>query len=206
MNHNEIINTKYMKNSTLSYLDKIETIISFDPSSEEDAYNIKINQENLISKLPSAYTDHIINQQKEKTKIINLNNNQYTIINFNFSIICQNNSNNSNNNLFSNDKDLKINNKESKKHGRKKKISDKIDNEKNLCDDKSHDRYSDDNIRKKCKNIILKNALVFINEKIKEKYKGQIGLGKFNKQLKILNQKEKVNSNVNKDKEFIKKL
>lgn len=97
-------------------------------------------------------------------------------------------------------------NKESKKHGRKKKIRDKIDNEKNLCDDKSHNRYSDDNIRKKCKNIILKNALVFINEKIKEKYKGQIGLGKFNKQLKILNQKEKVNSNVNKDKEFIKKL
>ena len=58
-------------------------------------------------------------------------------------------------------------------------------------------------MRKKCKNIILKFALEFLNQKVKEKYKGDIGKGKFKKQLKILNQEEKVNSTVNIEKSFL---
>ena len=60
-------------------------------------------------------------------------------------------------------------------------------------------------MRKKCKNIILKFALEFLNKKIKEQYDGNIGKGKFRKELKILNQDEKVNSTVNIEKSFLTK-
>ena len=58
---------------------------------------------------------------------------------------------------------------------------------------------------KKCKNIILKYALIFINEKIGEKYLDDIGYGKFKKELKIINQKNKVKSTVNVDRTFLDK-
>lgn len=70
---------------------------------------------------------------------------------------------------------------------------------------KKHDKYSDDNMRKKCKNIILKYTLQFINEKIKEKYNGIIGIGEHKKELKILKQEDKIKSTVDIDKIFLKK-
>jgi hypothetical protein len=51
----------------------------------------------------------------------------------------------------------------------------------------------------------LKYALKFINEKIDEKYQGDIGQGKFKKKLKIISQKNKVKSTVNIDKSFLDK-
>jgi hypothetical protein len=60
-------------------------------------------------------------------------------------------------------------------------------------------------LTKKCKNIILKYALIFINEKIGEKYLDDIGYGKFKKELKIINQKNKVKSTVNVDRTFLDK-
>ena len=82
------------------------------------------------------------------------------------------------------------NNKQSKKRGRKRERNDTIDNTKK----KTHDKFFDDNLTKKCKNIILKYALKFINKKIEEIYKDDIGYGKFKKELKIINQKNKVKS------------
>ena len=43
----------------------------------------------------------------------------------------------------------------------------------------------------------------FLNKKIKEQYDNNIGRGKFRKELKILNQDEKVNSTVNIEKSFL---
>ena len=48
-------------------------------------------------------------------------------------------------------------------------------------------------------------ALEFINDKIKEKYKGNLAFGKFKKQLKILKQNKKVNLTVDIEKTFINK-
>lgn len=93
------------------------------------------------------------------------------------------------------------NNKEIKKRGRKGKQSDNDNNAKH----KIHTKFSDDNLTKKSKNIILKYALKFINEKIDEKYQGDIGQGKFKKELKIISQKNKVKSTVNIDKSFFDK-
>jgi len=52
--------------------------------------------------------------------------------------------------------------------------------------------------------MVLKYALEFINKKIKEKYKDNIGHGKFKKELKLLEQGKRIKSNVNFDKSFLK--
>ena len=79
----------------------------------------------------------------------------------------------------------------------------------NTTDDKTerkiHDKFSDDNMRKKCKNIVLKYAFIFINNKIKEKYNNDIGHGKFKKELKVINQENKINSTIKNDKLFLNK-
>lgn len=200
MNNNELFITKCIKDSKIINLNQFEFPLSHEPSSEEDLYNTKINEENLISKIQSEYFCYTNDLQTDKIKIINANSNKNKIINFNFSIINPKNSSNLN------DETKKIRIKKSKKRGRKKKRENKDDIDKiEDNNNKTHNRYSDDNLRKKCKNIILKHGLEFINKKINEKYKGNIGLGKYNKQLKILNQKGKVNSNVNADKIFIHK-
>ena len=69
----------------------------------------------------------------------------------------------------------------------------------------NHNKFSDDNMRAKCKHLVLKNALEFINEKIKEKYNGNIGNGIFIKKLLIINQKQKSESSVQFNKNFLDK-
>lgn len=53
---------------------------------------------------------------------------------------------------------------------------------------KEHDKYADDNLRRKVKNLIFKVILDFINEKIKNIYEGKIGNGPLKKELFPLNQ------------------
>ena len=53
-----------------------------------------------------------------------------------------------------------------------------------------HDKYMDDNVRRKIKHLFIKNLLKFINKKIKEKYQSFVGKGVFIKQLLIINQKQ----------------
>ena len=59
-----------------------------------------------------------------------------------------------------------------------------------------HDKFSEDNLRRTCKNIILNNALVFLNLKIKDAYNGNIGHGIFKKELLSINQSQKTNSSL----------
>ena len=129
--------------------------------------------------------------------------NDYEINNYYFFIMNKNLSENSINTMNINFQKIKINkknNKDSKKRGRKRKREDIDDN-----DTKIHNKFSDDNLRKKCKNIVLKSILEFINKKIKEQYNNKIGHGKFKKELKILDQEKKVKYIVTFDKSFIKK-
>ena len=108
-----------------------------------------------------------------------------------------------------NNRDKFTKNKNSKKLGRKiKRNNDSI--MKDDCDknndinQKIHDRFSDDNMRKKCKNIVLKSILESINSKIKFLYNNDIGHGDDEKALKILNQKkEEKKDTLQKDGEFI---
>ena len=70
---------------------------------------------------------------------------------------------------------------------------------------KEHNKYSDDNIRRKCKHLVLKNTLQLINEKIFIIYGGNIGNGIFKKELQIINKNQKSNSTVDFEKNFLHK-
>jgi len=67
----------------------------------------------------------------------------------------------------------------------------------------SHSKYFDDNLRNKCKNLVLDSAFKLSNEKIEEKYNGNIGHGIFVKQLLIINQKQKKDSSIQNSKDFM---
>ena len=68
-----------------------------------------------------------------------------------------------------------------------------------------HNKYSPDNILRKCKHIILNQLMEFINNKIKDIYNGQIGNSIFKKELLTLNKEQKFNSNVIYNQNFLKK-
>ena len=68
-----------------------------------------------------------------------------------------------------------------------------------------HNKFADDNLRKKSKHIILSEILTFLNSKLKEIYKDNIGNGILLKQLLTLNHKQKANIIVNNNKKFLQK-
>ena len=68
-----------------------------------------------------------------------------------------------------------------------------------------HTKFSDDNIRRKCKHIILDTFLHYVNLIIRKFYNNNIGKGILEKQLKSLNQKQKSESNITFNQEFLEK-
>ena len=160
---------------------------SFDNSSENDLSVSKINKDNMNENLDTDYKLSS-NETNSNKNIIDFHN--YKIEKINLYIEGQKPLS-----------DKMHNNKLLKKRGRISNKSDINNNKKK----KIHDKFYDDNLTKKCKNIILKYALKFINEKIEEKYLDDIGYGKFKKELKIINQKNKVKSTVNVDRTFLDK-
>ena len=68
-----------------------------------------------------------------------------------------------------------------------------------------HNKYSDDNLRRKVKHLILKRLLNFINTKIEEKYINNLGNGVFIKKLLTINQKQKSDATIQFNKDFLNK-
>ena len=87
--------------------------------------------------------------------------------------------------------------KDSVRLGRKRKGSQSL--EKN-----EHNKYSDDNLRRKVKGLILRSLLNFINEKIKEKYQTS-NEKDFINQLHTINHKQTADATVKFNKSFLKK-
>lgn len=69
----------------------------------------------------------------------------------------------------------------------------------------NHNKFSDDNLIRKCKHLILKNIFNFINEKISDVYENNIGNGIMLKKLLIINQKQKSDASIIFNKEFLNK-
>jgi len=169
----------------------VETLnLSFGYSMESSQNNFDISREEDLE----------INARDDINRRHTTTYNDYTISNSNFYI----NNSKSTNDQGDINQDKNENNKNYKKRGRKTKIKhDKNENEES--EQKIHSKFSNDNLTKKCKNIVLKSALESINKKIEEKYKNNIGFGKFNKKLQILNQENKVKSTAKDDKLFLHK-
>jgi hypothetical protein len=68
-----------------------------------------------------------------------------------------------------------------------------------------HNKYSDDNLRRKCKHLVLRSLFNFINQKVDEVYGSKIGKGVFTKKLLTLNQKQKSEASIEFNKSFLHK-
>ena len=90
-----------------------------------------------------------------------------------------------NNQLSKKCNNIKQNIKIKKKSGRKRQRTD---------EDvfKEHNKFTDDNMRRKCKHLVLKSTQEFINEKIRIIYgEDKLGKGIFKKELQTINQSQK---------------
>ena len=68
-----------------------------------------------------------------------------------------------------------------------------------------HDKYSEDNLRIKIKNLVINYALDFINEKIKNIYQSNIGNGINKKQLLSINKEYKYDTSIENNKNLLYK-
>ena len=72
-------------------------------------------------------------------------------------------------------------------------------------DNNEHNKFSEDNARRKVKRIVFTHLLKYINKQIKIKYNGKIGKGILKKELYILNQGQITNSSLTFNKALLKK-
>ena len=70
---------------------------------------------------------------------------------------------------------------------------------------KKDTKYRYDNLKRECKHLVIENVMKFINDKIYEAYKGNIGNGLTKKKLMKLNQFQKANADAEFNKTFIRK-
>ena len=172
----------------------------------DESLNFPIYNNNNIS-WDKLDTESLTNFNKSNIKINRFDTALLKIMNFNFpilkekKIVKKSKIKNNENQISDNSDNNNIN--KSKKLGRKTKRD--IKDNSNENNGNIHDRSSDDNMRKKCKNIMLTYLRYFINDKIKSIYKGDIGIGNFKKELKIVKQGDKAKSTVGFDKEFLEK-
>ena len=99
----------------------------------------------------------------------------------------------------------KLNNEKENNNTNKLEDNVLIGNKRERIKTRKHTKYSDDNIRRTCKHIILTNLFDFINKKISEQYNNKIGKGVYIKKLLIINQEQKCNSKSKFNKEFLNK-
>ena len=92
----------------------------------------------------------------------------------------------------------KNNSQSDKKLGRKKK------SESNKTKG-VHNKFADDNLRRKCKHVVLSNIMDFVNEKIDYLYNGDIGNNIFKKKFLTLNKNQKADATVNYNQKFLNK-
>ena len=167
--------------------------------------NLEFNDIAFIEDLNEIQNNIDIYNNEFDREIRNKNNKRnYAINRFNF-FIMNKKSNNDLEEEFSTKNKINLKQKiQIKKLGRKRK-SDSSNNGKQEEEQKIHNKYSEDNIMKKCKNILQKYLLKFINGKIKEKYGNKSQNKKLKKELKIISQENTFFTNVILGKAFLNK-
>ena len=81
----------------------------------------------------------------------------------------------------------------------------KNDDKKNDKKEPKHNKFTDDNVRKKIKHIIIKSIMKFLNMKIKALFNGNIGNNVFKKELLTLNKTPKFESSIEYNKQLLNK-
>ena len=168
----------------------VSSIYTFNPN-EQKLENGIFNDYYILSKFPTP-EENIINQN-EKQNLLNRKDNK-SINNFDNKNIISKVSQTMNIALVEEEKTKKLS-KKKYKIGKKRK-------RKHYS---THDKYADDNIRRKIKNLVLNYTLKFINIKIKDIYKGNIGNGVIRKEIVPLNNSIKYDTTIEHNKIFINK-
>ena len=164
------------------------------------------------SKSPDEFFDNSICQINEST---NFKSNEKENINNNEG---RTNLSNIEENKFKQELDNIIKKKEEEKLEESKELEIEIKNEEKDNEEKlfgrkkanstkkgKHNKYSDDNLVRKCKHLLLDTIMKFINKRIKEIYNGDIGQGMLIKKLFTLNHGQKSNSIAQFNKELLYK-
>ena len=198
-----------MKDTNNQKLNKVPSFSSMRNEITQNNYDINIfdilNNSNFNECFSNDKFETIINEVKYINNNGNDNdNNLYNMTNFNFSII--NNKKNKKQKATKNiKKRIKSKDKKNNKRlGRKSKRDLYYENNITYNSD-SHNKFSDDNMRQKCKNFILRILFEFINNKIKYLYKGNKGIGNYRKELKILSKGDNRKYTLSYDKAFLNK-
>lgn len=105
------------------------------------------------------------------------------------------------------------NNKQERNKNEEKELEDEDSKEKKILGKKrkasnirkKHNKFWDDNLRRKIKHIILSNLMAFINRKIYEFYNGDLGEGILIKKLLTLNQQQTANAIIDYNIKFLDK-
>ena len=100
-------------------------------------------------------------------------------------------SKNINNNKINN-----INSEDLSKDNGKNNILSIKTNEHPQKDNNRHNKFSDDNLRRKCKHLVLNSVMEFLNKKIFDLYEGHIGNNIYRKEILTMNKSQKSNSNI----------
>ena len=192
--------------------------ISFNQDINQDMY-YPAHNDNYFS-MSNLFTFNLNEQKLEESNIFN---DYYILSKFQApdESIIYNNYNEKINQLNKNDNKT-INNYENKKSSKdiQSMSKDKLEIEKSLKNNKKkgkicikrkrnnsniHDKYSYDNIIRKIKILVLNYTLKFLNLKIKDIYKGNIGNGIFKKELVPLNHNVKYDTTIELNHKFINK-
>ena len=107
--------------------------------------------------------------------------------------------NNKKDNFEKSEKNIKINNDD---NNSKNLLKTKI---KNKSGKKKHTKFDDDNLRRKCKHILINSIFNFINVKLVNIYNNNIGKGYLIRQLRTLEQKKKSDYNLQYYKDLLNK-
>ena len=157
--------------------------------------NLSFNLENNLYFNEDNFSDFLYEKNETNSKI-NENTTQYISKEKNTeNVLKEDNSVED----FSRNSEIRNNAKKKikKKCGRKTTNSNKKGNE--------HNKYSSDNLIRKCKHIVLKSVKNFLNRQLEILYKGNIGNGIFKKQFQTIKQTQKSNAKVDFNKNFIYK-
>ena len=174
--------------------------IDFEKKKKEEEYNFKSdfkynkNAKNIVDKFDNS-------KDEKKTEATNYEDNLLYKENIKES------ENEEKNNYFKNnyfENDYHIFPREKKDNVIKKMPLGKKRGRQSIGGDGEHNKFSDDNLRRKCKHLVLKTVFSFINKKIIEMY-DKIGFGIFKKQLLTINQKQKINAIIQYNKDFLNK-
>ena len=207
---NSIDDIKSFTNYDISHINYEDD--DFEQKEKEEQYNIRSefkynkNAKNIFENSENCkfekktkttnYEDNSIYKQQQNKNMENLIENEHK--------------NNFIKNNFENDYDYYIfpieknNNQKIKLKELKNNLMSRKKRGRSSIGEGEHNKFSDDNIRRKCKHLVLKCLFNFINKKIIEIF-NKIGYGIFRKQLLTINQKQKSNANIQFNKDFLNK-